>query len=110
MFNITFRGGHQGTFEGNLSSHRNYTSTRTFAQPARTHARTHTPHIPSVFLHTVGDGNDEVLGHFTIKGNYSEKAPYPVEFTIHFVGTDARMEFNGWREGDKGKVPTLLWY
>jgi len=50
-----------------------------------------------------GDGTDEVLGYFTIHGTYSEKAPYPVEFAFSFSSnSSAKMDFNGWRESDKG--------
>jgi len=52
-----------------------------------------------------GNGKEETMGGFTVKGNFSEKAPYPVDFTWTFSGNyDVRLEFNGWRESDKGGV------
>jgi len=50
-----------------------------------------------------GNGTDDLMGFFTIKGHFNEKAPYPCDFTWQFAGVyDIRMEFNGWRESDKG--------
>jgi len=51
-----------------------------------------------------GNGKDDVFGDFSIKGTYSDKAPYPVDFTWTFKQTLQAMEFNGWRESDKGGV------
>jgi hypothetical protein len=54
-------------------------------------------------LNDSGNGNEETMGHFTVKGNFNEKAPYAVDFTWQFAGAyDVRMEFTGWRESDKG--------
>lgn len=51
----------------------------------------------------LGHGTHEVLGFFSIQGSYSEKAPYPVDFIFSFtLDPSAKMEFNGWRESDKG--------
>lgn len=55
----------------------------------------------------LGGGTDELLGYFSVTGKFSEKAPYPVEFTWRFTTSGDNMEFNGWRESDKGIVYSL---
>jgi len=50
-----------------------------------------------------GEGSDDILGEFAVKGKYSEKAPYPCSFTFEFASNGiGKMDFNGWRESDKG--------
>jgi len=51
-----------------------------------------------------GSGIDEILGSFAISGTYNEKAPYPCDFVFNFGGNSAKMDFNGWRETEKGGV------
>jgi len=52
-----------------------------------------------------GNGSDDILGFFNLNGTWSEKAPYPVEFSFQFPSNgSAKMEFTGWRESDKGGI------
>jgi len=50
-----------------------------------------------------GNGTDDIQGYFTIEGKFNEKAPHGCDFFFNFTNS-VKMEFNGWRESDKGGI------
>ncbi len=52
----------------------------------------------------IGEGSDDILGAFTVGGTFNDKPPYACAFAYDFLSNNsAKMDFNGWRESDKGK-------